>query len=63
MIHWEAGREVFDRLLIDADWSVNNGNWMWLSASAFFAQVIWTNTCIRVVMRVCGVVPFVLPHP
>ena len=29
---------MFDRLLIDADWSLNAGNWMWLSASAFFHQ-------------------------
>lgn len=36
--HWEAGRDVFDRLLLDADWSLNNGNWLWLSASAFFHQ-------------------------
>lgn len=35
---WERGRDTFDRLLVDADWSVNNGNWMWLSASAFFSQ-------------------------
>lgn len=35
---WEAGAKVFDRLLIDADWSINNANWMWLSASAFFTQ-------------------------
>jgi len=33
---WEAGQATFDRLLIDADWSVNAANWMWLSASAFF---------------------------
>ncbi|KAJ7523232.1 hypothetical protein O6H91_18G042700 [Diphasiastrum complanatum] len=37
-VHWEKGRDVFDRLLIDDDWSINNGNWLWLSASAFFAQ-------------------------
>jgi len=37
-VPWEAGRDVFDRDLIDADWSINNGNWMWLSASAFFSQ-------------------------
>lgn len=36
--HWEEGVAVFDRLLLDADWSLNNGNWQWLSASAFFAQ-------------------------
>ena len=29
---------MFDRLLLDADWALNNGNWMWLSASAFFSQ-------------------------
>ena len=23
---------------MDADWSLNAGNWMWLSASAFFHQ-------------------------
>ena len=37
-LHWEKGRDTFDRLLIDGDWHVNNGNWMWLSASAFFHQ-------------------------
>eukprot|EP00123_Amoebidium_parasiticum_P009426 comp19463_c0_seq1/m.22646 comp19463_c0_seq1/g.22646 ORF comp19463_c0_seq1/g.22646 comp19463_c0_seq1/m.22646 type:complete len:545 (-) comp19463_c0_seq1:68-1702(-) len=37
-ISWEEGVAVFDRLLLDADWSLNNGNWLWLSASAFFHQ-------------------------
>ena len=37
-VPWEKGAATFDRLLIDADWSVNTGNWMWLSASAYFAQ-------------------------
>ena len=23
--HWTAGRDVFDRLLLDADWALNNG--------------------------------------
>jgi cryptochrome len=36
--HWEKGAEVFERLLIDADWSINTGNWLWLSASAYFYQ-------------------------
>lgn len=35
---WEAGRNVFDKYLIDADWALNSANWMWLSASAFFSQ-------------------------
>ena len=29
---------VFDELLLDADWSVNAGTWMWLSCSSFFQQ-------------------------
>lgn len=30
--------QVFEELLLDADWSVNAGSWMWLSCSAFFQQ-------------------------
>ncbi|KAL8458084.1 hypothetical protein ACS0TY_035816 [Phlomoides rotata] len=37
-VHWEKGRDVFDRLLIDSDWAINNANWMWLSCSSFFYQ-------------------------
>ncbi|KAG8463402.1 hypothetical protein KFE25_004913 [Diacronema lutheri] len=37
-VRWEEGAAVFDELLIDADWAVNNGNWMWLSCSCFFYQ-------------------------
>ena len=36
--HWEEGARVFDYYLVDADWAVNNANWYWLSASAFFSQ-------------------------
>ena len=35
---WEDGARIFEYYLLDADWSLNNGNWMWLSASAFFHQ-------------------------
>ena len=28
---WEAGAATFEHLLLDADWSINSGNWMWLS--------------------------------
>jgi cryptochrome len=35
-VSWEKGQAVFDRLLLDQDWSLNASNWMWLSASAFF---------------------------
>ncbi|NWR95761.1 CRY1 protein, partial [Furnarius figulus] len=34
-ISWEEGMKVFQELLLDADYSVNAGNWLWLSASAF----------------------------
>lgn len=36
--HWEEGMNVFEEWLLDADWCLNAGNWMWLSASAFFHQ-------------------------
>jgi hypothetical protein len=36
--NWEAGRDVFDKYLLDADHYINNGNWQWLSASDFFFQ-------------------------
>nr|AJY53622.1 cryptochrome 2 [Nilaparvata lugens] len=37
-VSWEKGMVVFDELLLDADWSVNAGMWMWLSCSPFFQQ-------------------------
>eukprot|EP00088_Acartia_fossae_P027445 TRINITY_DN2820_c0_g1_i12.p1 TRINITY_DN2820_c0_g1~~TRINITY_DN2820_c0_g1_i12.p1 ORF type:complete len:1093 (-),score=297.82 TRINITY_DN2820_c0_g1_i12:127-3405(-) len=37
-ISWEEGMKVFDELLLDADWSVNAGTWLWLSCSSFFQQ-------------------------
>ncbi|XP_060784235.1 cryptochrome-2 [Neoarius graeffei] len=37
-ISWESGMKVFEELLLDADWSMNAGSWMWLSCSAFFQQ-------------------------
>nr|XP_060628469.1 cryptochrome-2-like [Anolis sagrei ordinatus] len=37
-ISWEEGMKVFEELLLDSDYSINAGNWMWLSASAFFHQ-------------------------
>ncbi|XP_039749156.1 cryptochrome-1 [Pararge aegeria] len=35
-VSWEEGAKVFEDYLLDYDWSLNAGNWMWLSASAFF---------------------------
>ncbi|PPS13970.1 hypothetical protein GOBAR_AA06608 [Gossypium barbadense] len=37
-VHWEKGRDIFERLLIDSDWAINNGNWLWQSCSSFFYQ-------------------------
>ncbi|XP_068020794.1 cryptochrome-1-like isoform X2 [Melanerpes formicivorus] len=34
-ISWEEGMKVFEELLLDADYSTNAGNWLWLSGSAF----------------------------
>ena len=35
---WEKGASVFEELLIDADWGINNFNWQWLSCTAHFYQ-------------------------
>jgi len=37
-VSWEEGMKVFEELLLDADWSVNAGTWLWLSCSSFFQQ-------------------------
>lgn len=34
-ISWEHGLQHFLKYLLDADWSVCAGNWMWVSSSAF----------------------------
>lgn len=44
-ISWEDGLHVFLKYLIDADWSVCAGNWMWVSSSAFERQLD-CSTCI-----------------
>eukprot|EP00948_MAST-09A_sp_MAST-9A-sp1_P004178 g4178.t1 len=37
-VSWEHGARIFSKYLLDADWSINNFNWLWLSASGFFYQ-------------------------
>ena len=37
-VSWEQGRDVFEKYLLDADWSLNSANWMWLSCSSYFYQ-------------------------
>ncbi|XP_060840172.1 cryptochrome-1-like isoform X1 [Rhopalosiphum padi] len=39
-LSWEEGMKVFDELLLDADWSVNAGYWMWYSCSSFYQEFI-----------------------
>ncbi|KAE9023064.1 (6-4)DNA photolyase [Phytophthora rubi] len=36
-ISWVRGLEIFQERLIDHDWSINAGNWLWLSSSYFFS--------------------------
>lgn len=35
---WVAGAAYFESQLLDADYALNNFNWMWLSCSGFFYQ-------------------------
>ena len=32
--------QVFDELMLDTEWSVNAGNWLWLSCSGFFHKQV-----------------------
>eukprot|EP00095_Tigriopus_kingsejongensis_P002738 maker-scaffold1095_size63103-snap-gene-0.8 protein:Tk02738 transcript:maker-scaffold1095_size63103-snap-gene-0.8-mRNA-1 annotation:"cryptochrome precursor" len=45
-ISWVDGLRVFLKYLLDADWSVCAGNWMWISSSAF-EQVLTCSVCIH----------------
>lgn len=42
-LSWEEGMKVFEELLLDADWSINAGTWLWLSCSSFFQQFFHTD--------------------
>ncbi|CAG0898004.1 unnamed protein product [Darwinula stevensoni] len=46
-ISWEEGMKVFEELLLDADWAVNAGNWLWLSCSSFFQQFFHSYCPVR----------------
>ena len=35
---WTVGRDVFEKKLLDSDWAVNNGNWLWLAGVAPFSM-------------------------
>ena len=36
--NWKHGRDVFERKLVDSDWAINNGNWLWLAGVAPFSM-------------------------
>lgn len=38
-ISWLQGAHYFQEVLIDMDWALNIGNWLWVSASCFFRNV------------------------
>jgi len=38
-LSWEEGMKIFDKYLLDAEYSVNVGTWIWLSASSCFQQI------------------------
>lgn len=42
--NWEFGLQHFLKYLLDADWSVCAGNWMWVSSSAF-ERLLDTSAC------------------
>jgi len=44
-ISWEEGVAMFLHYLLDADWAVCAGNWMWVSSSAF-EQVLNCSSCV-----------------
>lgn len=44
-LSWEVGLRFFLRELLDADWSLCAGNWMWVSSSAF-EQLLDCSSCV-----------------
>ena len=48
-LNWEIGAEHFEELLVDFDWSVNAGNYMWV-CSAAFERVLNSPKCIDPVL-------------
>ena len=36
--NWKYGRDIFERKLVDSDWAINNGNWLWLAGVAPFSM-------------------------
>lgn len=36
--NWKYGRDIFEKKLVDSDWALNNGNWLWLAGVAPFSM-------------------------
>lgn len=34
-LNWEIGAELFEELLVDYDWAISAGNYMWVCSTAF----------------------------
>jgi len=37
-LNWTHGRDFFDKHLLDGDWAINNGNWLWLAGVAPYSS-------------------------
>ncbi|XP_046642554.1 cryptochrome-1-like isoform X1 [Daphnia pulicaria] len=48
-LNWDIGAEYMANQLVDSDWSVNSGNWMWVSSSAF-ERLLDCSVCINSVL-------------
>lgn len=46
-ISWVEGMKVFEELLLNADWSMNAGMWMWISSSSFLQQLVHSICPVR----------------
>ena len=52
--HWTRGRDVFDRDLLDADWAINNFNWLGLAGVAPWSPAVRNSTRIIVASMAWG---------
>lgn len=48
-LDWAKGAGYMANQLVDSDWSVNSGNWMWVSSSAF-ERLLDCSVCIDSVL-------------
>ena len=53
-VHWTRGRDVFDRDLLDADWAINNFNWLGLAGVAPWSPPVRKSTRIIVASMAWG---------